>query len=275
MKTLNNDYIEPIVVGAYEVRIANSEEELLKAQKLRYEYLIKEYSPDDGACNDGANPTDSNAASLGIDCDEFDKYCSHLIVINHELPKDEQIIATYRMMRNKYKEMVGRWYSSSEFNLDNLASIEDQTIELGRATVHVDHRNNTTLKMLWYGIGAFIQKYNLRYMIGTASFKGDDVSKYASELSFLKHFCAMPEEYMAYAISKDAAEIDAIDKDSIDQKKAIMDLPPIIKGYLRTGGCSFSTTAFIDRPFGCIDVLVFFDAEKTSDKYAQQFLGRK
>ncbi len=275
MEMLNKDYIEPIISGSYEVRVAKSEEEIIAAQKLRYEYLIKEYTPDDGACNDGVNPTDVSSALKGIDQDEFDKYCAHLIVINHELEDENKIIATYRIMRKSYKDMVGRWYSQAEFNLDNIMPIEEQTMELGRATVHVDHRNNTTLKMLWYGIGAFIVKYNLRYMIGTASFKGEDISKYISELSFLKHFCAMPDEYMAYAQKPDGVEIDAIDKESIDPRRAIMDLPAIIKGYLKTGGCSFSTTAFIDKPFGCIDVLVFFDAENMHEKYAQQFLERK
>lgn len=275
MKSLNNDYIMPIVIGNYEVRIANSKEELLQAQKLRYQYLVKEYCPDDGSHNNGVNPTNSVAASEGIDTDDFDDYCSHLIVINHELKKAEQIIATYRLMRKQHKDMIGRWYSEAEFDLSNLKEFEPQILELGRATVHEDYRNNITLKLLWNGIAAFLKTYNLRYMIGTASFKGTEVNKVAEELSFLHHFFAMEDKLMAKAITSDAKNTDLISKDEVNQKQALIKLPPIIKGYLRTGGCFFSKTAFIDYPFGCIDILVFFDSTKTNEKYMNHFFGGK
>ncbi len=270
MVAFNNDSI-----NNYEIRLAQTPDEVLACLKLRYEHFIKEYSPDDGDNNNGVNPTNSEDAKNGIDRDKFDDYCAHLIVINHELGENpaDNIIATYRFMRKVYKEQAGRWYSSSEFDLSKLAPIEEKVLELGRATVHTDYRNNIVIKLLWQGIANYIQKYDLKYMIGTASFHSTDINDLKETMSFLYHYYPMPDEYDCPAITDDARDMNLLPKEQIDPKKALLDLPPVIKGYLRIGGCSFGRSAFIDFPFGCTDVLTFFEFEKASDKYMNHFFN--
>ena len=275
MVAFNNDYIEPLTVNNLEIRLAKNEKEVLACQKLRYEHFIKEYIEEGskGDNNNGVNPTDSESARLGIDKDQFDDYCAHLIIIDKNLGEDPEknIIATYRLMRKEQAKMIGRFYSETEFNIDKIKDMDCEILELGRATVHRDYRNNITLKLLWEGIAEFVYTYNIKYMFGTASFHGVNEKEYSEELAFIYHYCKMPKDLMAYAFTEDARKMDLIDKDKLDTKKTLLKLPTVIKGYLRTGGCTFADTAFIDFPFGCIDVFVFFDTSKVNDKYLKLF----
>ncbi|MDR2934083.1 MAG: GNAT family N-acetyltransferase [Rickettsiales bacterium] len=275
MVAFNNDKINPIIVNNYEIRLAENSAEVLACQKLRYEHMIKEYAPDAGDNNDGVNPTNSDDARAGIDRDKFDDYCAHLIVINHELGDnpDDNIIATYRFMRAEHKNKIGRWYSDGEFDLSKLKPIENQLLELGRATVHTNFRNNITMKLLWQGIANYAQKYDIKYMIGTASFHSTDINELKEAMSFVYHYCAMPDEFDCPAITDDARDMNLMPKDEIDPKKTLLNLPPVIKGYLRVGGCSFGKSAFVDFPFGCIDIFTFFEFEKASEKYMNHFMG--
>ena len=273
MVAYNNDSIQPIIVNDYEVRLAQNSDEVLACQKLRYKYLIKEYANDEGDNNNGVNPTSAEDARNGIDRDIFDDYCAHLIVINHALGDDlsKNIVATYRFMRSVHKEQVGRWYSETEFDLSKIKPIENQVLELGRATVHADFRNNIVINLLWHGIAVYINKYNIKYMIGTASFHSTDMNELKESMSFIYHYCPMPDQYDAPAITEYARDMNLLPKDAIDPKKALLNLPPAIKGYFRIGGCTFSRSAFIDFPFGCIDILTFFEVDKASEKYMKHY----
>jgi len=269
----NSDSIDPVIVNNYEVRLTKNDAEILACQKLRYNHLIKEYTEGVGDNNDGVNPTSAEDARNGIDKDDFDDYCAHLVVINHDLGEDpdKNIIATYRFMRKEHKEKIGRWYSETEFDLEKIKPIEDKVLELGRATVHTDFRNNITLNLLWHGIAVYINKYSIKYMIGTASFHSTDMNELKESMSFIYHYCPMPDNYNAPAITEYARDMNLIPKDQIDPKKALLNLPPAIKGYFRIGGCTFSKSAFIDYPFGCIDILTFFEVDKASEKYVKHY----
>ncbi len=275
MVAYNNDSIDPIIVNDYEVRLAQSPDEVLACQRLRYQYLIKEYTPDAGDNNNGVNPTSAEDARNGIDRDNFDDYCAHLIVINHALGNDlnKSIIATYRFMRKIHKDKIGRWYSETEFDLTNIKPIEDKVLELGRATVHADFRNNIVINLLWHGIAVYINKYDIKYMIGTASFHSTDMNALKESMAFIYHYCPMPDQFDSPAITEYARNMNLLPKESIDPKKALLNLPPAIKGYFRIGGCTFSKSAFIDFPFGCIDILTFFEVDKASEKYMKHYFN--
>jgi putative hemolysin len=61
-------------MGSLEARLARGRKEIRKAQGLRYEVFYKE---------GGAIP-DARTAFTRRDADRFDKYCDHLIVIDHD-----------------------------------------------------------------------------------------------------------------------------------------------------------------------------------------------
>jgi putative hemolysin len=51
--------------------------------------------------------------------------------------------------------------------------------------------------------------------------------------------------------------MDMIPKDQIDEAEALRALPPLIKGYIRSGA-KIGDGAFIDHQFGTVDVFIYF-----------------
>ncbi len=54
------------------------------------------------------------------------------------------------------------------------------------------------------------------------------------------------------------------------ERRALMQLPPLVKGYLRAGA-KFGDGAFIDRDFNSIDVCVVLPVELITNRYAARF----
>jgi hypothetical protein len=59
-------------------------------------------------------------------------------------------------------------------------------------------------------------------------------------------------------------------KEAIDAKAAMRDLPPMIKGYLRLGGV-IGDGAVIDYEFNTVDVLVYVDMLRVTEKYRRHY----
>jgi putative hemolysin len=58
--------------------------------------------------------------------------------------------------------------------------------------------------------------------------------------------------------------------DQIDEKRAFVSLPPLIKGYLRLGGF-VGDGAVVDRQFGTVDVSVVVVHDLITDKYVKHY----
>ena len=89
--------------------------------------------------------------ATGLDVDPFDEFCDHLIV--EELATSE-IVGTYRLQTGQLAAANLGYYSEREFDFAPYEPFRCEMIELGRACVHVDHRNFNLLHLLWRGIAA-------------------------------------------------------------------------------------------------------------------------
>ena len=72
------------------------------AQKLRYQVFSEEYGSDLGA------------TVPGIDADEFDRFCDHLIVTDESTG---ELVATTRVLHHSQAVEAGGFYSEGEFEL--------------------------------------------------------------------------------------------------------------------------------------------------------------
>jgi putative hemolysin len=72
---------------------------------------------------------------------------------------------------------------------------------------------------------------------------------------------ALPARYVS---------MDRMAKETIDNKAAMRDLPPMIKGYLRLGGV-VGDGAVIDHEFNTVDVFVYVDMRKVTEKYRRHY----
>ena len=245
--------------GQLDVRIARSEAEIAAAQALRYRIFYEEM---------GAKPTLAMQA-LRRDIDDYDDVCDHLLVVDHGLDGRPEVVGTYRLLRQQVAERHRGFYSAGEYDLAPLiASAGGQLLELGRSCVAPEHRNSTTISLLWRGIATYLAQHRISHMFGCASLHGTDPAHHAAELSYLFHHHLAPPPLRARAL--DHAPMDLLPAGSYDVRAAQRALPPLVKGYLRVGAM-VGDGAFVDRQFNTVDVFVLMPVDGITRRYLDRF----
>lgn len=244
-----------------EVRQASGSEDIAAAQRLRWRVFYEEM---------GATPT--SGATEQLDSDVYDPLCDHLLVIDHDAPAGEQVVGTYRLLRESVASSSFGFYTAGEFDIAMLSAGAEggELLELGRSCVLPAYRTSATIQLLWRAIGEYIAVHRIRMMFGCASFAGTDPSVHAAALSYLQHHhLAAPELRPVVAPGKGVA-IEPLAAGSYNERRAFMSLPPLLKGYLRIGA-SVGEGAFIDHQFNTIDVCVVMPVNLIADHYAARF----
>ena len=253
------------------MRLAADEAEIRAAEKLRYRVFYEEM---------GATPTPEMARDKR-DVDEFDSVCDHLLVIDHNLPADEAVVGTYRLMREEVALQNDGFYSASEYDLSPLFVGRDentyrrhgQFLELGRSCVRAEYRSNATIQFLWKGIAEYVYEHKVSYLFGCASLPGTDPQEHGEALSYLYHNFRAPEELCVYAVPSRHIEMNMIPADQIRERDVVKALPPLIKGYLRLGSY-IGDGAVVDEQFGTTDVFILQSIARVPDKYFAHLVGR-
>jgi putative hemolysin len=244
------------------IRIADTEREIRNAQRLRWRIFYEEM---------GARP--SSKLQLELDQDAFDKWCDHLLVIDESMDAGDRIVGTYRLLRQDQLPAGQSFYTSQEFDLSDILAEcdgEGQLLELGRSCVLPAYRTSATIALLWRGIADYIVSHDIRLMLGCASFQGIDAKAHAVPLSHLTHKYLAPQGRRPRAIGTHAISADILPIGSYDERMGFMALPPLVKGYLRTGAM-IGEGAFIDHAFNTIDVCVIMPVDQIADRYLTKF----
>ncbi|MEA2917657.1 MAG: L-ornithine Nalpha-acyltransferase [Bradyrhizobium sp.] len=253
-------------LGALEVRLAQENREVKRAQKLRYRVFYK----------DGTAIADAATLLARRDKDGFDKICDHLMVIGHaanpSIGGRQPVVGTYRLLRQEVAERNSGFYTEDEFDI---ASLIDRHcglrfLELGRSCVLPRYRTKRTVELLWHGIWSYVRQHRLDVMIGCASFEGTDPDQLALPLSFLHHYAQAPEAWRACAHPSRRVEMNRMAREAINPKAALHELPPPIKGYLRLGAF-IGDGAVIDHQFGTTDVLIVMPVSAINARYIEHF----
>lgn len=253
-------------LGSLEVRLATSRDDIKRAQKLRYKVFYR----------DGTAIADAPTLLARRDKDVFDKFCDHILVIDHDAPPTRRgkqpVVGTYRLLRQEIARPHGGFYTDEEFDISALTKhhASMRFLELGRSCVLPPYRTKRTVELLWHGIWTYVRRHRMDVMIGCASLPGTDPNRLALPLSFLHHFAAAPEEWRARAHASRYVEMNRMAKDAIDAKAALRELPPLIKGYLRIGAF-IGDGAVIDHQFGTTDVLVVMPVAAIASRYIGHF----
>lgn len=256
-------------LGTLEVRLAQGKKEIRKAQRLRYEVFYKE---------GGAIP-DAKTAFTKRDADRFDKYCDHLIVIDHGWKNirgkiKPKIVGAYRLLRDEMAKKAGGFYSAGEYEIEPLLKQQagKRILELGRSCVLESHRSKRTIELLWRGLLGYIRLYEIDVLIGCASFPGVSPLAHAQALSYLAHYAGSEGEWTVRARSDLYLPMAMISKDALDAKAAREALSPLIKGYLRLGA-RFGDGAVVDIKFNTTDVFVVMPVAQIGARYIEYFGG--
>lgn len=271
IEILRPDFATPRIdtlgrLGSLEVRLATSRDDIKRAQKLRYKVFYR----------DGTAIADAPTLLARRDKDVFDKFCDHILVIDHDAPPTRRgkqpVVGTYRLLRQEIARPRGGFYSDEEFDIAGLTERHAgmRFLELGRSCVLPPYRTKRTVELLWHGIWTYVRRHRMDVMIGCASLPGTDPNRLALPLSFLHHFAAAPEDWRARAQASRYVAMNRMAKDAIDAKAALRELPPLIKGYLRLGAF-IGDGAVIDHQFGTTDVLVVMPVAAIASRYIGHF----
>ena len=251
------------------MRQAASAGEIEACQRLRYRVFYEELG--------ATAPAD--AAFNQTDSDRFDAICDHLLVIQTVDPPspdaitvaDGELIGTYRLLRQEVAEANGGFYTEGEFDIAPLirAHPDLRFLELGRSCVLAPFRTKPVVELLWQGIWNYVRAHDMHVMLGCASLEGTDPDAHALALSFLAA-AAPPPEWNVSALAGHRVEMQRIPSAEIDPRRALKDLPPLIKGYLRLG-CYIGDGAVIDHQFNTIDVLIILPVSAINARYFAHF----
>jgi putative hemolysin len=108
---------------ALQVSWAKDAGEIQEAQRLRFKVFAEEMG------------TSLSPNAEGLDVDEFDAYCDHLIIRDQETLR---VVGTYRVLPPHKAQEIGKLYSDSEFDLSRLNHLRAKMVEVGRSCVHQD-----------------------------------------------------------------------------------------------------------------------------------------
>jgi len=225
--------------GRYAVRFATHEDDLRAVQRLRFEVFNLELQ-------EGL----ATSYQTGLDSDDFDRRCHHLLVID-EIAGD--VVGTYRLMTSELgtREQL---YTASEFDL---AGIPDQVLrhgaEVGRACVAKEHRNGRVLQLLWRGIARYLDWNDKRYVFGCCSVPTLEPQEIASVSLKLAREGHLHARY--HAAVRPALRAEQGDK-LVAHEGAT--LPPLFNSYLRLGAKVCGGPAS-DREFCVTDYFVVLD----------------
>ncbi len=255
------DGFEELRAGNLGLRLAESAAEIEAAQALRYRVFYEEM---------GAH---ADAATRGSqrDRDEYDAVADHLLVLDHDLGQGpEAVVGTYRLIRRKGADRLGRFYSAAEYDLAPLLAFEGEIMELGRSCVATAYRTRGTLQLLWRGIAAFVFRHRIDLMFGCASLPGTDLDALAPQLSYLHANHLAPPALRPRAVPARHVAMDRLPADSLNMRAALGALPPLVKGYLRLGGF-VGDGAVIDQQFNTTDVCIVVKTDLITDKYFRHY----
>jgi L-ornithine Nalpha-acyltransferase len=233
--------------------------EIEAAQRLRYDVFYREMA---------ARPSEEMLAA-GRDFDDFDTVCDHLLVIDHNLPENEAVVGTYRLIRREMAARRGSFYSAAEFDITPIIEYPGEVLELGRSCVAGAYRGRA-INLLFRGIAGYVARYNIQLMFGCASLPGTDPEALKLPLSFLYYYNLAPPGLRPVAQPGRYTEMRRMARHEIEPSAAMFELPPLIKAYLRLGGF-IGDGAVVDEQFNTTDVCVIVKTDLITDKYARHY----
>ncbi len=236
--------------GPYQARLAITQEDRLKAFRLRFLVFNLELNEGQAA-----------AFETGYDTDRFDEACDHILVERIECGT---VVGTYRLQTGaRAAEMFG-YYSAQEFDMSPYEAMRSRTIELGRACIHRDHRSHEVLNLLWKAIVRYAKERDARWMIGCCSLNSQDPAEGWSVFRTLQEY--QVEESLR-TLPLEAMRMAEPPAEGVPGQP-----PKLLRGYLALGARICGEPA-IDREFRTIDFLTLMDLDRLHPRMAARLFS--
>ncbi len=223
--------------GVYRLRQADTASDLRAVQRLRF--LVFNLELQEGL---------QRSFASGLDVDEFDAVCDHLLVEDH---RSGEVVGTYRMQTGRQAARHHGYYCEREFDFAPFEPLRDGVLELGRACIHAEHRSFAVLSLLWRGITSYAQERAARYLLGCSSLTSQSAAVGAAAYAQLQAQLAPP----VYRTQPNPGFGCSVGQGTPCPP---VHLPKLLSSYLALGAWICGPPA-IDREFGTIDFLTLLD----------------
>jgi putative hemolysin len=239
----------------FRIAMAQGADDLRAAQRLRYDVFVDELG--------GQGPQVDHDARL--ECDRFDTVFDHMLL--HDDATGE-VVGVYRLLRQDAADQIGQFYSEDEYDLTSLRQSGRRLLELGRSCLHTDYRGGTAMYHLWNGLAQYVTEHDIELMFGVASFHGIDPHALAAPLSLLHHRHLAPDGMRPRAKPAAFQSMNLIPEAQLDRRDAMLQIPALIKAYLRLGG-TVGEGAYVDHRFNTTDVCVLMDTKQLNARQSR------
>jgi len=248
---MNTLQFPSLATERYELTLADHIDDVRAAQRLRFEIFNLEL-------HEGL----PEAFITGLDADEFDEVCDHLLVRERA---SGAIIGTYRLQTGRSAALNRGYYSAREFDFTPFEAVRDQLVELGRACVAHDHRNQVVLGLLWKGIAQYAQAHGARYLTGCSSLTTQD------EAGAFATFRQLATSHLAESRWQ-TSPCPGWECAAANEFAVALPVPRLLRAYLAIGAKICGAPA-IDREFGTVDFLTWLDLKALPVRVWQKFLA--
>lgn len=240
-------------ISDFSVKLARSQDELRAAQALRYRVFVEELG--------GDGPLVDHEARL--ERDAFDPFFDHLLLLDRN--RGDAVVGVYRLLRDDQARQAGQFYSEDEYDLTPLIRSGRRLMELGRSCLDAEYRGGSAMYHLWNGLARYVAEHDIEILFGVASFHGTDPATLAQPLSLLHHRHLAPEALRVRAQDSQYQTLNLIAPEKLDRRAAMLQVPALIKAYLRLGGY-VGDGAYIDHAFNTTDVCLILDTAQLNEK---------
>lgn len=230
--------------GSYHLSVAKNLDDLTHVLRLRHQVFFH-----------------SAEESNELDIDPFDMDAEHLMLWDLE---SDRLVGTYRM---RSSEKVQDYYSQGEFDLSSILALEGIKVELGRACLHPDFRNGSTMGVLWQGLAEALRQMKAKWVFGCSSIPVGDGSTLVNLCSSVYQKYLSPEKYRVRPW-KTLEELKNLSELKLNEPR--LKLPPLLKAYLNLGAWVCGEPAW-DPEFDTVDFLTLLDVESLDRSVARHF----
>lgn len=211
--------MQPFRKGRYLARLAETEDDIRAAQRLRWLCFVARNGASDGE---------------GLDADSLDSECRHMLV---EDATTGQLVCCFRFLPLSGGSEIARSYSAQFYNLAALESFDGPMVEIGRFCIHPESHDPDILRIAWAAMTRFVDEAGIEMLFGCSSFIGTEPEAHTEAFAMLKERHLAPHRWLprvkAPMVFRFAR---ALRLRKADPKQAMATMPPLLRSYLAMGG---------------------------------------
>lgn len=237
--------------GRYAIRLAENEEDVRAAQRLRH----RTFRADRGVAAEAAATPESEQ----LDADDFDAACDHVLI---EERRSGELICCFRLLPLESGREIGRSYSAQYYELSGLNDFPGKIVEMGRFCIDPAHRNGEVLRVAWVAMTRYVDERGFELLCGCSSFEGNDAEAYADAFALLTEKHLAPKRWLPRPKAPNVFRFAKLLRlRRPDPAKAMRLMPPLLRGYLSLGGW-VSDHAVIDRDLNTLHVFTGLEVKR-------------